>query len=145
SVYPGTNHSRLCEWVRFRVRGHEREFWVYNTHLDHRSQPAREYGAALVQRRILEQLENLDLPVIVTGDMNARPTNKAIHRLRYTASGVTFLLDAADWARAKGEPVGATFHGFLGTTAGSPIDHIFHTDEWQVTEYGIYTDPVNGR
>lgn len=64
----GNVNRRMVTWVRFRDRRTRREFYFWNTHLDHAVELAREKGAALIRRR----LEALDtgLPLVLTGDFN---------------------------------------------------------------------------
>lgn len=65
----GNTNRRMVTWARFLDRRNRREFYFWNTHLDHQIQPAREKGAAL----ILERMAKLkpELPLILVGDFNA--------------------------------------------------------------------------
>jgi len=145
STYPGIVHPRLANWVRFRIRHSLEEFVVYGTHLDHRSQAAREHGASMIREHVERARDLWGLPVIVAGDMNADPSNEAIRKLRMTTDGQELLRDAADWHRARGGRVGATFHGFRGIVTGLPIDYVLYSKGWDVAGYGIYDDRVDGR
>ena len=68
--------ERVATWAVFKDKESEKEFFFLNTHLDHMGQIARHEGASLV----LEQVKQLagNLPVIVTGDFNAVPTDDPI-------------------------------------------------------------------
>ena len=135
---------RLANWVRFRHRPTAREFVVYGTHLDHQSQRARELGAELIQQHIIRQSAHVPLPVLVAGDLNAPPSNRAIQLLRAGQGDHQLLLDAADWLRSQGQPVGATYHGYRGILEGEPIDYILHSSEWEVLTFQVLTDAVDG-
>ncbi len=65
----GNTNRRMVTWVRFKDRASGREFYFWNTHLDHQIQGAREKGAQLIRRRV-EALKT-DLPVFLVGDFNA--------------------------------------------------------------------------
>lgn len=66
----GNTNKRMVTWVRFLDRRTGREFYFWNTHLDHALQPAREKGAALILERIARQTDP-KLPLLLVGDFNA--------------------------------------------------------------------------
>lgn len=77
----GHSNRRMVTWVRFKDRQDNREFYFWNTHLDHQVQPAREKAAALIRQRI-DTLKLKDLPLILVGDFNAvAGANKAYEML----------------------------------------------------------------
>ena len=65
----GNAVRRMVTWVRFRDRVTGREFYFWNTHLDHEVQAAREKAAELIRQRI-GQLP-ADVPLVLVGDFNA--------------------------------------------------------------------------
>jgi endonuclease/exonuclease/phosphatase family metal-dependent hydrolase len=100
----GHTNRRMVTWVRFRDRAGDREFYFWNTHLDHQVQPAREKAAELIRKRI--DALGTSVPIVLVGDFNAKAkSNKAYDTL--TEGG--FLKDT--WA---GEEAGS-FHDFTGT------------------------------
>lgn len=122
----GNRIPRMVTWVRFRERSTGKEFYLVNTHLDHESQPSRERSADL----LLERLGRLrpELPIIVTGDFNAGPTNPVHARL--TAPGA--LQDT--WtATERAEPPIGTFHGFNGVEAARGRERI----DWILIRGGV--------
>jgi endonuclease/exonuclease/phosphatase family metal-dependent hydrolase len=64
-----TDCNRMTTWARFYHRKTKRFFYFFNTHFDHRSEPARQGAARLMAARIAELPEGT--PAIVTGDFNA--------------------------------------------------------------------------
>ena len=50
----GNANRRMVTWVKFRDLATAKEFYHFNTHLDHEVQTARERGAALIRRRVDE-------------------------------------------------------------------------------------------
>lgn len=139
SRFPGVHHGRMATWGRFRLKDAGQEFLVYNTHLDHQSQAAREYGAQLLRQDFEKRRAEAQVPVVVMGDMNCPSSNPAMQLL---GDGLT---SAQEWARARDIWVGASFHGFRGTIAGEPIDHIYVSGEWGMEGYEIMTGQVDGR
>jgi len=76
----GNTITRICTWARFSDIEGGRTFYLFNLHLDHRSQESREKSVELLADRILSR-SHPD-PVIVTGDFNAGEDNPAIRYLK---------------------------------------------------------------
>ena len=112
----GARHPRICTWVRLAERSTGVSFSLYNVHLDHEAQTAREKGIALLLERLVQPG-----PVIVLGDFNAPPDNPAV-----------MLLEEATSLRGALTPPEGTFHGFTGEAPDGPIDHVFYSPEWQM-------------
>lgn len=128
----GARHARICTWAHLAEQGSEAAFYLYNVHLDHEAQEAREQGVELVLERIRRR--RAADPVILTGDFNAWPDNVAVERVQRTASPVSRnALSAANSAEAGA----GTFHGFTGQAQESPIDYIFVSPEWRVVEGAV--------
>ena len=87
-----------------------------NTHLDHLSPLARANGAALVTGFI----NKLNLPTVLTGDMNCYPSDTPVQY--YEAGGLIDTRTVAEIAEG-----GRTFHGYGGAdpATGQPIDYVF--------------------
>jgi len=127
-------------------------FYLFNTHLDHQSQPARQNGAILLSRRIAER-KHAD-PVILTGDFNAGEDNPAVQYLKGLAE-----LAAPDGLQSKtpiplvdsfrvvhpAEQVVGTFHDFQGGVDSAKIDYIFVQPGVEVKTAGILHDNKDGR
>jgi len=65
----GARHPRICTWAGLIERDTNISFSVYNLHLDHEAQTARENGVALLLERIRQC--TVSGPVIVLGDFNS--------------------------------------------------------------------------
>jgi endonuclease/exonuclease/phosphatase family metal-dependent hydrolase len=117
----GNKVTRVCTWGHFRSRSGPAEVFVFNAHLDHESQPARERSTALILQRI-RSLET-KAPVIVTGDFNAAPDNPAVKTM---LAGPPAFTDAWLALHKDAKPADSgTFHAFSGRRDGSRIDYIF--------------------
>lgn len=98
-----TAQRRAANWLRFRLLPEEKEFVHLNTHLDHKSIPARQKGTKL----IVERLDEMgDVPIVVTGDFNAEP-GKPVYRT-FMEAGFEDTHVMAGNERTK------TFHRFEG-------------------------------
>lgn len=108
--------------------------YVYNVHLDHRSEESRQRSVELVAARIVGRAHPED-PVIVTGDFNCGEQSPAIRFMLGETAGAVEGGSVVGWTgmtdtyRAIHPPPDAvgvgTFHGFKGGTSGEKIDFIF--------------------
>lgn len=141
SITWGHENIRMVTWVLFRDRYTGREFYHFNTHLDHANQSAKEKGARL----ILERLDalNTDLPVILTGDFNSLPKGDRVYGILTEVGGFTDT-----WYSARemtGEPYG-TWHGYHGPEVNGPrIDWILIRGPVSTVSTGVVTCSADGR
>lgn len=110
--------NRTATWVKLKERATGREFYYFNTHLDHRGRTARKESVLLLESRIKSICAGEKLPVLLTGDFNAVITEPFMKP----------LLDSMKDARLSA-PVSdsrTTYHDW-GEVRNSVIDHIFGT------------------
>ncbi|PLR99065.1 endonuclease/exonuclease/phosphatase family protein [Bacillus sp. T33-2] len=133
----GTDFPRICTWGHFQfVKFPGKEFFFYNTHLDHVSQEAREKGIRLIWD-FMCSLDAKTIPAFLAGDFNANPDNNVIKFLQ----SKDILVNA--YSILQGE-VGLTFHSFSGGTSGEPIDYIFSSKEVQLLNITVDRSKVYG-
>ena len=117
---------RICTWVRLIDRKTKAGLYLYNTHLDHKSQPSRERSVRLISQRIRQRQHND--PFVLTGDFNAGEDNPAILYLKggdvVDKQIPLLMVDSFRLLHSKEKTVG-TFNGFKGVTNGAKIDYIF--------------------
>ncbi len=134
----GNNVTRICTWARLVDREADAAFYIYNVHLDHESQNARERSARLLAERIAHR--TFADPVIVAGDFNAGEENAALQLLtgkKTLPAGRDFpLVDSFRLLHPDAEAVG-TYHAFKGERTGEKIDFILVSREWHVLESSI--------
>jgi endonuclease/exonuclease/phosphatase family metal-dependent hydrolase len=119
----GNTIPRIVTWGRFVDKETGRAIYVFNTHLDHRSQPSREKSAEFIARLIAR--EATDAPIVLMGDLNAGEQNPAITHLRgQEGNGPVRLVDTFRILHPEAQNVG-TFNGFTGRTDGEKIDYVF--------------------
>lgn len=131
---------RMVTWVRFQDKRTGGQFYALNTHLDHRSQPAREHAAAL----ITERLGGLDpaLPRIVTGDFNVAAHSNPVHDAMLNGGS---LVDSWDTAERR-SALYATFHGYRPLVPdGDRIDWILTSPTVRTHAATINTYSRNGQ
>lgn len=136
--------TRICSWTRLRDRVTGRELVYANTHFDHKGVVARQEAS----RVLSEQLAKIaaGVPAILTGDLNINEDNPAYGVLvRPTTPGAIRWIDSYRVAHARRQPDEASFHGFKGTTAGSRIDFVFHTEHFITVDAQIDRRSRDGR
>ncbi|MDX1328822.1 MAG: endonuclease/exonuclease/phosphatase family protein [Arenibacter sp.] len=114
--------ERICTYALFENLETKKQFWVFNTHFDHRGTKARSNSAQLIYKKINE-ITTKGTPVILMGDLNLTPDTKAIQFLQqYLADGMEIT------KKPFYGPVG-TFNAFdLDRVITDRIDYIFVKD-----------------
>lgn len=154
----GNGITRVCTWARLVEKTTGHGVYVFNVHMDHRSQPSRERGAELIAARIAARA-HADEPVVVMGDFNAGESNPAVRYLRgeierasdpeawpgHAPPESPGLIDSFRAVHPDAAEVG-TFNGFrLGATDGEKIDHVLISPVVEVLEAGINRTSSGGR
>ncbi len=146
SKHWGNACFRICTWGYFIDRQTGSALYLYNTHLDHQSQPSREKSVKLIAERI--HTRQYGDPVILTGDFNAGEQNPAIIYLTTDKSEkhVTSVLmkDTYRVMYPDAEDVG-TFNAFKGKKTGEKIDYIFVEPEIRVLSADIIRMDKDGQ
>jgi len=142
----GNANIRICTWGRLVETASQQAFYLFNTHLDHVSQPSREKGVRLIARRIHSRAHTD--PFVLTGDFNAGEDNPAIQYLKGTDTKEEVvpipLVDTFRVLHPDETNVG-TFHGFKGTITGPKIDFIFTPSNTRVVDAAILHTNRDGR
>jgi len=128
--------ERIVTWVILKERSTGREFALFNTHFDHIGQVARRESAKLLLSKVNEIAK--DLPVFVTGDLNATPDSEVLQILLDTKNS-SHLTDTRTIASVLSGPAW-TFHGF-GTVpqeSRTIIDYIFIKNSVSVQQLKVF-------
>jgi endonuclease/exonuclease/phosphatase family metal-dependent hydrolase len=132
----GAALERICTWALVDDKLGT-PFYIYNLHLDHISQPAREKSASLLLNRIAARAPRL--PVIVTGDFNTGESNPV------TQAVAKVLRDTFRVVHPQATEVGTANQFKLGNTTGEKIDYIFVEPATEVISADIVRTSVGGR
>jgi len=152
SITWGNACTRVCTWARLLPKAPGKPFYMFNTHLDHISQPSREKGIALIMSR-LSSRKHPD-PVVLTGDFNSGENNAVVRylkgerRLEIVSNGMSQnplpLVDTFRLLHQDASDVG-TAHSFKGSYAGNKIDYIFVAPGTEVLRAEILHDNQDNR
>jgi endonuclease/exonuclease/phosphatase family metal-dependent hydrolase len=114
----GNTIPRMVTWAKFFDEKSKQQFYVVNTHFDHKSANAREKSAELV----LQKIKAFDpkLPIVFTGDFNANPDSVPYQKLTSEEAFDDLWVTAEERIN---EHLG-TFNGFHDPTGGGPKNRI---------------------
>ena len=142
SITWGNACVRVCTWARFQDGESGRTFYLYNTHLDHKSQPSREKSVRLIADRIADR-KHPD-PVILMGDFNAGEDNPVVTFLTNPEAKPLRMVDSFRVLHPD-EAVVGTGNRFTGRRDGAKIDYVFVEPGTKVTEATIIRTSREGR
>lgn len=136
----GTMCVRSCTWAKIADLADKREFFLFDTHFDHRSQEAREKGMELVLAEIRARNAK-GLPVMLMGDFNSSPESPEIRFAKKTLSRAYEVSETPP----KGPFRTDNCWRFVppekeDETAGKRIDHIFLTPGTRVASHETFGD-----
>lgn len=109
-------HHRVVSWVELQLIDTEERLLVFNTHLDHRGDVAREESIRLIIS-IIEEVNVEKIPVILLGDFNLTADDKRLLPL------YAEFVDARACSPISDEKT--TFNGFNRDREPLIIDYIF--------------------
>ena len=131
----GSAHYRVCVYVCLKDLNTGKEFIVFNTHLDHKSEEARIKGIEVV----LDKIAALDgRPAYLMGDMNAHENSKTIQSTKENfddALKIATTTTGTDY----------TYNNWGEPEAGDRIDYILiGKGAATVSEYHVVDNNHNG-
>ena len=134
---------RIVTYARFKDRKTKKEFYHFNTHFDHRGKIARRESAKLLLQKVNEIAGKL--PVVITGDFNAKPNDEPIQVIVDTQDPL-HLKDAKHLSKIPHYGPASTFNSFGPKEIGNePIDYIFlKGGNWTVWQHACITQTWAG-
>lgn len=75
---------RIATYAHFQHKQSNDQFWVINTHLDHKGEVARYESAKMLTSLAQKLFQTKPFPVILMGDFNARPEENTIQQIKNT-------------------------------------------------------------
>jgi endonuclease/exonuclease/phosphatase family metal-dependent hydrolase len=146
SAHWGNSCLRICTWARFVDKRSSRAFYVYNTHLDHQSQRAREKGIQLIMRNIAGQTNRE--PFLLMGDLNSGENNPVVKYLKgivpLEQANPIPVVDTFRVLHPKELDV-CTFNHFTGNAGEAKIDYILIPPYGLTQEAAIVRTKRDGR
>jgi len=121
---------RTATWALMKDKKTGRKFYYVNTHLDHKGKEAQKNGLKLIVDRI-ESINPQGYPMVLTGDFNIKPDNKALTDLdarMQSARKVAAVTDSHN-----------TFNGWSVKPTDMIIDYIYISGFSACPEYKTVT------
>lgn len=130
----GSDHYRICTYMILRSLDDGKEFVVFNTHLDNKSQEARINGIAVVLEKIAEFG---NIPAFLMGDFNAKPGSQTILSTYESFDDAQIIAEQTE--------DGATYHNWGLNLDNERIDYIMISKgDATVSEYHIVDNLHDG-
>lgn len=128
-------YERICTYGLFEDLKNKKQFYVFNTHLDHIGETARTNSAKLIIARI-KTVNTKNLPVVFTGDFNSEPTSAAYQAI------VEFMDDSKKTSKVKSFGPSGTFNAFkFQEPVKLLIDYIFTSkNNVEVLKHAVLSD-----
>ena len=131
----GAAYYRICTFVVLRDNATQKQFAVFNTHLDNESETARVNGFGVIQDKI-NALKHY--PTVVMGDFNDTENSEIYTKATENFFDVKYQVDNA-FVNC------ATFHNW-GQEVGRTIDYILIAQTgFTVNSYQVITTTYNGK
>lgn len=132
--------TRIVTWAKFKDRRNDKEFYVLNTHFDHRGEVARVESAKIMSKKVSDF--NDDLPIIITGDFNVNERSEAYEIMTETEG----IYDARYISESGHEgPTTSSNNWEEMRGPESRIDYIFVNQHVNVHTHRILDDRYDGR
>lgn len=137
---------RICTVAEIYLNAAGRSIRVFNTHLDHVCGVARVLGVEVILQYMSRFNEERPMPTVLMGDLNCKPSSRPIQILRSQVSGYAGMRLTDVYSVMPAAEIQNTLHNFSGKNkfGAMPIDYIFVSDDFEILETRILTDPVNG-
>ena len=136
---------RLCNYAKFRDKANGMEFYVFNSHFDHRGLEAKEYSSVLLLDKVMTLAGGL--PVILTGDFNMDEKTPGYAKL--VESGI---VEDSMLALPAPKRINAQYFSMANykpkekiSKNGLHIDHVFYTPaNSKVLSWKLILDSYDG-
>ncbi len=130
----GAEWKRAATWALMKCKKTGKRFYFVNTHLDHVSSEAQVNGMNVIITRI-EEMNRNGYPVILAGDLNVTPGNKALDTLEGKMQDTREIAEKTDNLD--------TYNGWGKKNA--IIDYIYVSGFSSVPEYQTVTERYQNR
>jgi len=136
---------RIVTWAKFQDLQTHKNFFLFNTHFDHRGERARTESARLLLARVGQMAG--DLPVVVTGDFNFTESAEGYQILtgKNANTSRSVLRDARYISEREHHGPTSTFNEFKALVPGKKIDYVFVKGSIRVLQHAALADTWDGR
>ena len=122
--------ERICTYGLFKNLNSNKKIWIFNTHFDNVGTLAREKSVELIIDKI-NKLNEMNYPVLLTGDFNLEDENKSIKKLQNE-----FIDSKKDIL--KSNHFYGTYNGFNNVKSNKRIDYVFFKNLILINSKHVY-------
>lgn len=127
-------YERICTYGLFEDLKTKKQFYVFNTHLDHIGEVARTNSAKLIVDKI-KSINVKNLPVVFTGDFNSEMSSDAYKQI------TQYMNDSRVISKMKPFGPSGTFNNFeFHKPVTLLIDYIFTSKNIEVQKHAFLSD-----
>lgn len=130
--------NRICSWIYLEDLKTQKKLYVFNVHYDHQGVIARRESSKLILKKINEISGNH--PVLLTGDFNGSRESEWYQRLA-NSDMLSDVYTHVKFPYANN----SSANGFRVPRGNAVIDHIFMTQQFNASRWGILTDTYFGK
>lgn len=130
--------NRICSWVYLEDIKTKKQFYAFNVHYDHQGVIARRESSKLILKKISEIAGNK--PVLLTGDFNGGRDSEWYKTIA-TSNQLVDVHSKVKFPYANN----SSSNGFRIPRGTSVIDHIFMSNQFSASKWGILTDTYYGK
>ncbi len=130
--------NRICSWVYLEDVKTKKQFYAFNVHYDHQGVIARRESSKLILKKISEIAGNK--PVLLTGDFNGGRDSEWYKTIA-TSNQLVDVHSKVKFPYANN----SSSNGFRIPRGTSVIDHIFMSNQFSASKWGILTDTYYGK
>ena len=134
--------TRICSWVVLVDKQTKNEFFVFNTHFDHRGAVAREESGKLIALQVAKIASGA--PALLTGDFNCQPDDKPYAAIT-SKEAPQRLYDSRLISSTQPAGPNSTWNGFRSVQPGRRIDFVFTDNRFEILSHGVLVQNENGR
>ena len=136
---------RLCNYAKLHDKINDMDFYIFNSHFDHRGLEAKEYSSVVLLDKVMTLAGGL--PVILTGDFNMDEKTPGYAKL--IESGI---VDDAMLALPAAKRINSQYFSMANykpkekiSKSGLHIDHVFYTPaNSKVLSWKLILDSYDG-
>ncbi|MDU4472538.1 MAG: endonuclease/exonuclease/phosphatase family protein [Clostridium perfringens] len=132
---------RICTKLKLKDKISGLKIDIYNTHLDHESELAREEGIKIILKEVKKNYSIEKTPYIIMGDFNCYLEDNLFNIIREEETNNTCFNVCYD--NIKNNILG-TFHYFKGGYEGKIIDYILYSKEYEIKSLNIDDRKIDG-
>lgn len=132
---------RICTILKVKDKTTGAELDIYNTHLDHESEIAREEGIKIILNQVKKNYEIKKIPYVIMGDFNCYLEDNLFNIIRDLEKNTIEFNVCYD--KIENSIIG-TFHDFKGGYDAGIIDYIIYSKEFEIKNLCIDDREIDG-